>query len=104
MIGLQRTYGSLTRPVAISFIKIYFFGALLYKGKQCKRLGYGLQFSSYVSSVVFWSLVWDGNLNKEITSTDSEEQPLYSLVLSSCDVYFLLFSVVILEVFFQFEP
>lgn len=46
----------------------------------------------------FLSLVWGDNLNKEITSNDSEEQPLSSIVLSSCDTYFLPFSVVILEV------
>lgn len=86
---------------------VCFFGALLYKGKRCKSLVFGLQFSSYVFSgsfvdlfFFFWSLAWDGCLNKEITSTDTEEQHLYSPVLSYCDMCFLPFSVMILEVIF----
>lgn len=50
------------------------------------RVGYVLQFSSNVSSVFLLSLVWYGNLNKEIASSDSEKQPLYS------DVHFSHFS------------
>lgn len=89
----------------MSFIKIYFLSSTVQgQAMQMVRVWPAVQL---LCLCIFWSLVWDGNLNKEITSTDSEKQPLYNLVLSSCDVYFLPFSAVILEVFFfffQLEP